>query len=56
MKENEKLLEYHLGMSDEKTNADFMKEVERLKKLGRRLSNNEKALLLQKARPVVYSK
>jgi hypothetical protein len=56
MKENEKLLEYHLGMSDEKTNADFMREVERLKKLGRRLSNNEKALLLRKARPMVYSK
>ena len=54
--ENEKLLNYHLGMGSEQINADFMQEVERLKKLGRRLSNNEKALLLQKAKPVVYSK
>lgn len=56
MNENEKLLKYHLGLSTEQTNADFLKEVERLKKLGRRLSNDEKALLLRKARPVVYSR
>jgi hypothetical protein len=54
--ENEKLLRYHLGMGSDQINEDFMKEVERLKKLGRRLSNNEKALLLRKAKPVVYSR
>ncbi len=56
MNENEKLLKYHFGLSDPKANEDFLKEVERIKKLGRRLSNQEKALLARKARSVVYSR
>lgn len=54
MKENEKLIQYHLG--NKPVSEDFIKEVERIKKLGRRLSDDEKAELLRKARTVVYSK
>ena len=51
--ENEKLLkQYDLS---NKLSEDFMREVEKIKKGGRRLSHNEKALLLQKAKPVMYS-
>lgn len=56
MNENEKLLKYHLSTGSQQTNEDFLKEVERIKKLGRRLSHQEKALLARKARSVVYSK
>lgn len=54
--ESERLLKYHLGISDPKANEDFLKEVERIKKSGRRLSSQEKGELLKKARQVVYSK
>jgi len=55
--EYEKLIKYHLGTNDNnQTNEDFLKEVEKIKKSGRRLTNNEKALLLKKARPLVYSR
>jgi len=57
-KEYEKLIRYHLGNNKtdtNETNEDFMKEVEKIKKAGKRLSNSEKALLLKKARPLVYS-
>ncbi len=54
MNENEKLIQYHLG--NKPVSEDFIKEVERIKKLGRRLSNDEKAELLRKARAVVYSR
>lgn len=56
MNENEKMLKYHLGLGDQQASEDFLKEVERIKKSGRRLSNQEKALLARKARSVVYSK
>ena len=55
MKENEKLIKYHLGLNQE-VNADFMKEVERIKKSGRRLSNVDKENLLKRARPLVYGR
>lgn len=55
MNENERLLKYRFELSDPKVNEDFLLEVRRLQKLGRRLSNQEKALLLRKAKPVVYS-
>lgn len=55
MKESNKILKYHLDLSKE-VDKDFMVEAERIKKLGHRLSNHEKGLLLQKARAVVYKK
>jgi len=56
MNENEKLVQYHLGLGNQQASEDFLKEVEKIKKSGRRLSNQEKALLARKARSVVYSK
>lgn len=55
MNDNDKLIKYHLGPNSQMS-EDFVKEVERIKKLGKRLSNNEKAQLLRKAKSVVYSK
>lgn len=54
MKEDPKLVKYHLDLSKQ-TDEAFMKEVEKIKKTGRRLSNHEKARLLRKARPLVYN-
>ena len=56
MNEQEKLVQYHLGLGNQQASEDFIKEVERIKKLERRLSNDEKAELLRKARTVVYSR
>lgn len=55
-KESERLLKYHFELSDPRVNEDFLKEVERIKKSGRRLSSQERGELLKKARQVVYSK
>lgn len=52
--ENEKLVKYHL---DEKlqNDADLIKEIERIKNSGRRLSGQQKAELIKRFKPSVYS-
>lgn len=54
MKTDNKLLNTHLTLLSER-DRKFVEEVERLKKDGKRLSNQEKAMLLNKARRVIYS-
>jgi hypothetical protein len=53
MKENQKIVEYHLD-SSKPTDEAFLKEVERIKVSGKRLTNAQKAKLLKIAKPLVY--
>ena len=54
MKTNEKLVKYHLG--NDQSNDAFMKEVDRIKQSGKRLTHNQKEKLMRIARPLVYGK
>lgn len=52
--ENEKLVKYHL---DEKlqNDSELIEEIERIKNSGRRLTGQQRAELLKKLKPSVYS-
>lgn len=54
MNTDKKLINTHLSLLGEQ-DKKFMEEVDRLKKMGKRLSNHEKAMLLTKARKVIYN-